>query len=186
MVSSAGPVRPPVKTLLIDNYDSFTFNLYQLIAVVNGAPPVVVYNDVFEGNWESLCAAFPDIDNIVISPGPGTPENPSDLGISVAAFSAGKPLLGVCLGHQALGYICGAKVSRAKPRKFTRAPECAHAKALLLLRLHAVCLQIQQAPEIVHGRRTEVEFSPECTLFDGVGQCATVARYHSLCIAPER
>lgn len=103
----------PVKTLLIDNYDSFTYNLYQLISVVNGTPPAVVYNDAFDGDWTKVLAAFPDVDNIVVSPGPGTPENPADFGLSAYAFTTNdKPVLGVCLGHQGLGYICGAKVRK--------------------------------------------------------------------------
>ncbi|KAL8272535.1 hypothetical protein Esti_003534 [Eimeria stiedai] len=144
---------PPIRTLLIDNYDSFTYNLYQLIAVVNGTPPAVVFNDAFGGDWEKVCMAFPDIDNIVISPGPGTPENPADFGLSACAFTSDtKPVLGICLGHQGLGYNCGGKIT--------------------------------QAPEIVHGRCSLVEFSSECRLFKGLGASASVARYHSLCIDP--
>ncbi|KAL8439898.1 hypothetical protein Efla_006517 [Eimeria flavescens] len=144
----------PVRTLLIDNYDSFTYNLYQLIAVVSGTPPAVVFNDSFDGDWEEVCAAFPDVDNIVISPGPGTPQNPADFGLSAAAIAnSSKPLLGVCLGHQGLGYLSGAK--------------------------------IVQAPEIVHGRCTRVEFSSGCRLFAGLPRFADVARYHSLCIDPQ-
>ena len=88
-----------MQTLLIDNYDSFTFNLYQLIAEVNGVAPIVVRNDA--APWEEVRDL--DYDNIVISPGPGRPEVPGDFGIcSEAILEATVPLLGVCLGHQGL------------------------------------------------------------------------------------
>ncbi|CDJ37682.1 hypothetical protein, conserved [Eimeria tenella] len=109
--SEATASRRAVKTLIIDNYDSFTYNLYQMISVANGTAPAVVYNDAFGGDWAKVCAAFPEIDNIVVSPGPGTPENPRDFGLSAAALSCtSRPVLGVCLGHQGLGHLLGARV----------------------------------------------------------------------------
>jgi para-aminobenzoate synthetase len=99
------------ETLLIDNYDSFTYNLYALLAEVAGKPPLVVRND--EQPWESL-AQMP-FDRIVISPGPGRPQRASDLGLSARAIICGtRPVLGVCLGHQAIGHLCGARVDLAR------------------------------------------------------------------------
>jgi len=99
-----------VTTLLIDNYDSYTFNLYQLIARVAGEEPVVVRND--ELPWSRL-ARHP-WDRIVISPGPGRPERERDLGICRDALTQAEiPVLGVCLGHQGLAYVRGASVVRA-------------------------------------------------------------------------
>jgi para-aminobenzoate synthetase len=96
-----------VTTLLIDNYDSYTFNLYQLIASVAGEEPVVVRND--EQPWSSL--ARHRWDRIVISPGPGRPERERDLGICRDALTQDEiPVLGVCLGHQALAHVRGASV----------------------------------------------------------------------------
>ena len=96
-------------TLLIDNYDSYTFNLYQLIASVAGEPPVVVRND--ELRWRAL-AAHP-WDRIVVSPGPGRPERKRDLGIGRAALAQREiPVLGVCLGHQGLAHVHGGSVVR--------------------------------------------------------------------------
>ena len=98
-------------TLLIDNYDSYTFNLYQLIASVAGEQPVVVRND--EVPWAQL-AAHP-WDRIVVSPGPGRPERERDLGIGRAALAQREiPVLGVCLGHQGLALVNGAGVMRGE------------------------------------------------------------------------
>jgi para-aminobenzoate synthetase len=99
-----------VTTLLIDNYDSYTFNLYQLIASVAGEEPVVVRND--EIAWSAL-AAHP-WDRIVVSPGPGRPERERDLGVGRAALAQQEiPVLGVCLGHQGLAHVYGGSVVRA-------------------------------------------------------------------------
>ncbi|CAA9485411.1 MAG: Para-aminobenzoate synthase, amidotransferase component / Para-aminobenzoate synthase, aminase component [uncultured Solirubrobacteraceae bacterium] len=98
-------------TLLIDNYDSYTFNLYQLLASVAGEEPVVVRND--ETQWGTL-AAHP-WDRIVVSPGPGRPERERDLGIGRDALAQREiPVLGVCLGHQGLAHVHGASVVRAE------------------------------------------------------------------------
>jgi len=99
-----------VATLLIDNYDSYTFNLYHLIASVAGEEPVVVRND--EIAWHQL--ARHSWDRIVISPGPGRPERQRDLGVCRDALDQDEvPVLGVCLGHQGLAHVRGAGVVRA-------------------------------------------------------------------------
>src|SRR5690606_23987440 len=104
-----------MRTLLIDNYDSFTYNLYQLISEVNGTEPTVVRNDEFT---DIAALGLADYDNIVISPGPGRPDRPRDVGLSAAVIAAAtQPLLGVCLGHQALVVAAGGRFERApRPR----------------------------------------------------------------------
>jgi anthranilate synthase/aminodeoxychorismate synthase-like glutamine amidotransferase len=95
--------------LLIDNYDSFTFNLAQYLGEL-GAPPVVRRND--ELTLDQIAELEPD--HIVISPGPGRPE---DAGISVELirrFGEKVPVLGVCLGHQSIGIAFGGAVVRAR------------------------------------------------------------------------
>lgn len=95
--------------LVIDNYDSFTFNLVQLLGAL-GADPVVVRNDAH--SLDELEAMQPS--RIVVSPGPCTP---SEAGVSIGSFrrfgARGVPMLGVCLGHQSLGEAFGGRTVRA-------------------------------------------------------------------------
>ncbi len=98
-----------MRTLLIDNYDSFTYNLYQLLGEVNGQAPLVVRNDA---DWEAI--DLEDIDGIVISPGPGRPERPLDFGNSLRAIhESALPVLGVCLGHQGICHALGGAIEHA-------------------------------------------------------------------------
>ncbi|MET8872065.1 aminodeoxychorismate synthase component I [Nocardia sp. NPDC004604] len=100
-----------MRTLLIDNYDSFTYNLYQLISEVNGEEPTVVRNDEVGDIGQLRLERF---DNVVISPGPGRPDVTRDIGISAAVIRETElPLLGVCLGHQALVVAEGGIVTTA-------------------------------------------------------------------------
>jgi len=97
-------------TLLIDNHDSFTYNLFQLLAKVNGREPLVVRND--EATWGELERL--DFDNVVLSPGPGRPERVADFGVCAEAIRrCQRPLLGVCLGMQGLGWMEGGTVEQA-------------------------------------------------------------------------
>ncbi|XP_020210486.1 aminodeoxychorismate synthase, chloroplastic isoform X2 [Cajanus cajan] len=148
-----------VRTLLIDNYDSYTYNIYQELSVINGVPPVVIQND--DWTWEEICHYLYEenaFDNIVISPGPGSPACPEDIGICLQLLLKcwDIPILGVCLGHQALGYVHGA--------------------------------QIVHASEPIHGRLSEVEHNG-CQLFrdipSGRNYGFKVVRYHSLVIDSE-
>jgi anthranilate synthase/aminodeoxychorismate synthase-like glutamine amidotransferase len=96
-----------MKLLLVDNYDSFVYNLAQAFGSL-GAEPVVVRNDA---SLDALLAEAPDA--VVISPGPGTP---ADAGVSIdaiRAFAGRVPVLGVCLGHQCIGAAFGGVVGRA-------------------------------------------------------------------------
>jgi anthranilate synthase/aminodeoxychorismate synthase-like glutamine amidotransferase len=94
--------------LLLDNYDSFTYNLAQFLGQL-GEKLEVIRNDQI--TLEQIAAKKPQ--RIVISPGPGTPEN-AGICVEVIRRYAGEiPILGVCLGHQAIGYAFGGKVIRA-------------------------------------------------------------------------
>jgi anthranilate synthase component 2 len=98
------------KILLLDNYDSFTYNLYQLIALL-GADVEVVRND--EITVDAVAARHPD--GIVISPGPSRPENAGITVDLIKALGPTTPMLGVCLGHQAMGLAYGGEVIRVEP-----------------------------------------------------------------------
>ena len=103
------------RILLVDNYDSFTFNLAQELGEL-GADVQVVRNDAITA--EEVLVDLPD--GVVISPGPG---DPSDAGVSsevIASVAGLRPVLGVCLGHQCLGELYGGRV--------VRAPELVHGK----------------------------------------------------------
>ena len=115
--------REMIQTLLIDNYDSFTFNLFQLIAQVNGNEPIVIKNDQLA--WDDL--KNHRFDNIVISPGPGHPQNHRDFGVSRdAILFAPVPILGVCIGHQGIGDAFGATVALAPEPMHGRVAQVYH------------------------------------------------------------
>lgn len=99
-----------MRTLLVDNYDSFTFNLFHYVAEVIGVEPIVVRND--DPTWR--LDLLSDFDNVIISPGPGTPERSADFGICRDIIEHCEvPLLGVCLGHQGIAHFYGGKVQPA-------------------------------------------------------------------------
>lgn len=97
-----------MNVLLIDNFDSFVYNLAQYLGAL-GAETTVVRNDV---SVEHLQGFRPDA--MVISPGPGRPEDAGVCVEAIRAFSGRIPILGVCLGHQAIGVAFGARVVRAE------------------------------------------------------------------------
>ena len=91
-----------MSTLLIDNYDSYTYNVFHLLAAVSGEEPIVVHNDMV--SWRALSRW--DFDAIVLSPGPGRPERWHDFGVCADILRSSEiPVLGVCLGHQGLGHV---------------------------------------------------------------------------------
>jgi len=106
---------------LLDNYDSFTFNLYQALTGL-GADVEVVRNDQI--TVDEVAGRLDDIDGVVVSPGPCTP---NEAGISVdliREFAGKKPILGVCLGHQSIGAAFGGKI--------VHAPELMHGKTSMI------------------------------------------------------
>ena len=98
-----------MRLLIVDNYDSFTYNLFHLAADVFETTPVVVRNDE---DWGTL--ARERFDAAIISPGPGRPERAKDFGISSLVLTELEiPVLGVCLGHQGICHVAGGAVIRA-------------------------------------------------------------------------
>jgi len=114
-----------MKVLMIDNYDSFTYNLVQYLGEL-GANVETIRNDAITPQEIFARSAALKPDRIVISPGPCSP---AEAGISVALIQAamGKiPLLGVCLGHQAIGAALGGKIIRAKTLMHGKTSEVEH------------------------------------------------------------
>ncbi|MDR0854065.1 MAG: aminodeoxychorismate/anthranilate synthase component II [Clostridiales Family XIII bacterium] len=138
--------------LLIDNYDSFSYNLYQLIGAIE--PDIrVVRND--ELSVDEIAGLQPS--HIVLSPGPGRPENAGVCEALLTAVSEGvvlkeTPILGVCLGHQAICEVFGATITYAK--------------------------------ETLHGKPSEIKLENRGALFEGLPEVITGARYHSLAADP--
>ncbi|MEV6274760.1 aminodeoxychorismate/anthranilate synthase component II [Nocardia sp. NPDC051832] len=111
-----------MRVLVVDNYDSFVFNLVQYLGQL-GAEAVVWRND--DPQLADLAAVVADFDGILISPGPGSPDRAgASIPLVHACAKSVTPLLGVCLGHQAIGEAFGATVNRA--------PELLHGKTSLV------------------------------------------------------
>jgi anthranilate synthase/aminodeoxychorismate synthase-like glutamine amidotransferase len=139
------------RVVILDNYDSFVYNLYQAIGELTGAAARVVRNDAI--TIEELIAAEPT--HLIISPGPGTPEDPAYFGVCRAAIlrlGPRVPTLGVCLGHQGIAAAFGGRVTRA--------------------------------PKVMHGK-TSLITHEGAGLFAGLPSPLRVMRYHSLVVDPE-
>jgi anthranilate synthase/aminodeoxychorismate synthase-like glutamine amidotransferase len=178
--------RPSV--LLVDNYDSFTYNLYQYLCEL-GARVTVRRNDAL--TVEQAVAAEPDF--LVISPGPGAPR---DAGVSmdlIRALGPTTPTLGVCLGHQCIVQAFGGKVVRAPELMHGKASQIHHTGVGVLanlpnpftaIRYHSLCAEIESLPAclevtahsesgVVMGIRHRelpiegIQFHPESILTEG-------------------
>ena len=149
-----------MKTLLIDNYDSFTYNLFQLLAEANGDEPIVVRND--EAEWSELERL--EFDNIVVSPGPGSPDHEGDFGVCAEAIrDARVPVLGVCLGHQGMTWVHGGKVLPAPEVMHGRISAVLHDGSPLFagiprefqaVRYHSLCVEQPLPDELEAIART--------------------------------
>jgi anthranilate synthase component 2 len=178
--------RPSV--LLVDNYDSFTYNLYQYLCEL-GAHVTVKRNDAL--TVDDAVAAKPDF--LVISPGPGAPR---DAGVSIElirALGPNTPTLGVCLGHQCIVEAFGGKVIRAPELMHGKASRVHHTGAGVLanlpnpftaIRYHSLCAEVESLPAslevtarsesgVIMGIRHRdlpiegVQFHPESILTEG-------------------
>src|SRR5687767_13229157 len=127
--------------LIVDNYDSFTYNLYQYLGEL-GAEVVVKRNDEIDlAGIESMAPS-----HVVLSPGPGSPDNERDFGVCkdvVTTLAERVPTLGVCLGHQGIIHHLGGRV--------TRAPKIVHGKTSLVRHDHS--LLFAGLPETVEVMR---------------------------------
>jgi len=110
-----------VQVLVVDNYDSFVFNLVQYLGQLGVDAQVWRNDDRRLAGTDEIAAVAEEFDGVLLSPGPGTPERAgASVGLVRACAAARTPLLGVCLGHQAIGVAFGATVDRA--------PELLHGK----------------------------------------------------------
>jgi anthranilate synthase/aminodeoxychorismate synthase-like glutamine amidotransferase len=139
------------KILLIDNYDSFTYNLYQYLHEL-GAEVTVKRND------EITLAEAKEMEfsHLVISPGPGGPESAGVTGELLSYYYNKKPVLGVCLGHQALAHVFGGKVIRAPRVMHGKTSRIYHdnktiyhglANPFIATRYHSLIVSEEQLPE---------------------------------------
>ncbi|GAA2780577.1 aminodeoxychorismate synthase component I [Saccharopolyspora taberi] len=112
-----------MRTLLIDNYDSFTYNIAHYLAEISGEEPVVITHD--DPGWTP--GRLAEFDNVVISPGPGRPQRSRDLGLSADVIRRAEiPVLGICLGHQALCHLDGGAVDNAPEVRHGRLSAVSH------------------------------------------------------------
>lgn len=140
-----------VRVVILDNYDSFVYNLYQAVGELTQRAARVLRNDAI--TIEQLRAADPT--HLIISPGPGTPEDPAYFGVCRAAIlelGPQIPTLGVCLGHQGIAAAFGGRVV--------------------------------SAPEVMHGKTSVIEHRG-VGLFEGLRSPLRVMRYHSLIVERE-
>ena len=138
-----------MKTVIIDNYDSFTYNLAHLVREL-GVSVDVMRNDRFQ------LAELEAYDRIILSPGPGIPEEAGLLLDVIRTYADRKPMLGVCLGEQAIGQVFGAR----------------------LLNLSKVFHGVQTLVSLVRVDDAGAGFAPD-PLFDGLPERIPVGRYHS-------
>jgi len=110
-----------MRVLVVDNYDSFTFNLVQYIGEL-GAEPIVVRNDAVT----PAAARGEGFERLVISPGPGRPENAGYSIEYITTFGSEIPTLGVCLGHQAIAVAFGGRVDRAPEPRHGKTSQITH------------------------------------------------------------
>lgn len=138
--------------LLIDNYDSFTFNLFQLVEKLGRKCKVIRNDEKSLSEIESM-----DFTHLIISPGPGRPEEAGVTVDLIRRLQGKKPILGVCLGHQAIGHVFGGKVVRGR--------EAFHGKQSLVHHRQKGMFKDLQSPLLVaryHSLVIEKESLPTC------------------------
>ena len=141
------------RVLVIDNYDSFTYNLVQYLGEL-GVEPIVVRNDAI--TIEEARALSPD--GMLLSPGPGRPEDAGMLCAAITAFAGVVPVLGVCLGHQAIGQVYGGNVVGAPHLVHGKTSPIAHnnegvfaglPNPLAATRYHSLIIERETLPEVL-------------------------------------
>lgn len=150
------------RLVLIDNYDSFTWNLVQAFRMLEVEVVVVTHDQL---DVDGIAALHPDL--LVISPGPGTP---ADAGVScdaIRAFAGQLPILGVCLGHQCIATVFGGSVSEAASPRHGKASTITHSgsglfagipQSIDVMRYHSLIVRQIPAGFVVSAQTSEAEF----------------------------
>ena len=145
--------------VVIDNYDSFTYNLVQYLGELGAELPVASNIQVYRNDkidLEQIAALKPD--GVVISPGPGRPEAAGISGALIREFAATLPILGVCLGHQSIGQIFGGKIISAPVLMHGKISEIHHtgvgvfrglANPFQATRYHSLAIERASCPEVL-------------------------------------
>lgn len=142
------------RVLVIDNYDSFTYNLVQYLGEL-GVDPTVVRNDAI--SIDEALQLRPE--GVLLSPGPGRPENAGILCAAITAFAGVAPVLGVCLGHQAIGQVYGGNVVGAPHLVHGKTSSIAHEgegvfaglpNPLAATRYHSLIIERETLPDVLH------------------------------------
>ena len=141
------------RVLVIDNYDSFTYNLVQYLGEL-GVEPIVVRNDAI--TIDEARALSPD--GVLLSPRPGRPEDAGMLCATITAFAGVVPVLGVCLGHQAIGQVYGGNVVGAPHLVHGKTSPISHnnegvfaglSNPLAATRYHSLIIERETLPEVL-------------------------------------
>ena len=143
-----------MRVVVIDNYDSFVYNLVQYLGEL-GAEPIVHRHDAID--LDGLLALEPDA--LLVSPGPGRPEDAGVSNDAIRAFGErGVPVLGVCLGHQCIGQVYGGRVERAPRVMHGKTSEISHdgsgvfagiANPFTATRYHSLVVARDSVPEVL-------------------------------------
>ena len=149
-----------MRILVFDNYDSFTYNLVHLVEKITRVKVDVYRND------ELPLERVKDYDKIILSPGPGIPEEAGLLLPLIKEYASSKPILGVCLGHQAIGEAFGGKLVNLKQV------------------YHGVATSIQVGSQQPSARKLNRNLV-DSSLFDGLPATIEVGRYHSWVVSEE-
>lgn len=149
--------------LLLDNYDSFTYNLFQYLAEL-GADVQVYRND--QVNPETVEKMAPS--GIVLSPGPGRPENAGQMNRLIEAFAGKLPILGVCLGHQAIAQVHGARIVYAPCLMHGKTSEIAHDGSTLFVGVACPFIATRYHSLVVEPASLPPSFKVTARTADGV------------------